>query len=169
MGTQYTKIFSMTTWWPSISCCGHPTYKNIFSDHLVVKQRLPLAPNISFMKVKENLMKSGIRIDFTCTQYIELPQQMNSCSKNVAYRPTVCKTGVVVPNNMVLIHKWSFLELGWHSWILILIPCPLRWSTSVLVCFTWLMNHLIYLKLRQNLLLLIFFTQTGRGWKKLSF
>ena len=81
MGTQYTKIFSMTTGWPSISCCGHPTYKNIFSDHLVVKQRLPLAPNISFMKVKENLMKSGIRIDFTCTQYIELPQQMNSCSK----------------------------------------------------------------------------------------
>ena len=167
MGTQYTKIFSMTTWWPSISCCGHPTYKNIFSDHLVVKQRLPLAPNISFMKIKENLMKSGIRIDFTCTLHTvhwAAPTD-EFMFQNVAHRPTVYKTGVVMPNNMVLIHKWPFLEL----WILILIPCPLRWSTSVLVCSTWLMNHLIYLKLRQNLLLLIFFTQTGRGWKKLSF
>ena len=44
----------------------------------------------------------------------------------------------------------------------------LRWSTSVLVCFTWLLNHIIYLKLRQKSLLLqaeqiTFFTQNGQG------
>ena len=32
--------------------------------------------------------------------------------QNVAYGPTVGKTGVVGPNNMVLRHKWLFLELG---------------------------------------------------------
>ena len=29
-----------------------------------------------------------------------------------------------------------------------------QWSTSVQVCFTWLLNHMLYLKLRRKLLLL---------------
>ena len=41
----------------------------------MVKQSLPLAPNISLMKTKENLMKTGIRIDFTYTQFLFLTKE----------------------------------------------------------------------------------------------
>ena len=46
----------------------------------------------------------------------------------------------------------------------------LWWSTCALVCFTWLLNHFIYLKLRRNNWLNSKkITQNGQGWKKSSF
>ena len=46
----------------------------------------------------------------------------------------------------------------------------LWWSTCALVCFTWLLNHFIYLKLRRNNRLNSKkITQNGQVWKKSSF
>ena len=34
---------------------------------------------------------------------------------------------------LIFVHKWPFLGLGWHSWVLIPIPCP----PSILTIFSW--------------------------------
>ena len=54
-----------------------------------------------------------------------------------------------------MIIRWSLA--AWHLRKYIDARYPRgdpRWSTSVLVCFTWLLNHVSYLKRRNKLLLL---------------
>ena len=34
---------------------------------------------------------------------------------------------------LIYVHRWSFLGLGWHPWLLIPIPCP----PNILTIFSW--------------------------------